>query len=385
MRIVLFTHPPFFNHQSMPRFTNMLAEGMRKRGHEVEIYSPEAFFFNLPLSSLFKKWLGYIDQLFIFPAIVKKRIKYNHNTLYIFTDHALSMWVPIVKHLPYVIICHDFLAQRSANGEIPQNLTGWTGRKYQGFIRKGYTLGENFISVSKKTQQDLHKFLGREPALSRVVYNGLNNDFVFMDIKTARQILNQKTKIDTFKGYILHVGGNLWYKNMSGVIKIYNSWRGSYCNSMPLLLIGSAHGADLQVEIKNSPYGDSIHLLSDIDDEYMNAAYSGASVLLFPSYAEGFGWPIAEAMASGCIVITTNEAPMTEVGGDAAVYISTRPISNSEDEAWAMKAAKILNQVINLPDSDRLEMLAKGYDNSKRFNRDNAMNQLEKIFFEILI
>jgi glycosyltransferase involved in cell wall biosynthesis len=384
MRIVLFAHPSFLAQQSMPRFTNMLAEGMRQRGYEVAIYSPEPRFFKLPAPGPLKKWLGYIDQFIIFPAIVKKRIKNHKDTLYIFTDHALGMWVPIIKHLPHVIICHDFLAQRSAKGGIPQNPTGWSGRIYQQLICNGYVKGANFISVSKKTQQDLHGFLGKTPAMSKVVYNGLNNNFTVIDVEISRQSLSKKTRIDLCNGYVLHVGGNQWYKNRTGVVKIYNEWRKTYNNDVPLLLIGSLPSPALDGEIEDSPYRASIYALTDIDDGYVNMAYSGASALLFPSYAEGFGWPIAEAMAAGCTVITTNEAPMTEVGGEAAIYIPVQPLDDHQVDIWAKKAARILNRVISLPDTERLKILAKGFENAQRFNTDNALDEFENAFGEIL-
>src|ERR1700760_4087106 len=187
MKIVLFAHPEFLRQQSMPRFTNMLADNFRGKGHEVTIYSPKAYFFNLPVPGFLKKWLGYIDQFLIFPSVVKKRIRKNSDTVYVFTDHALGMWVPIIKDLPNVVICHDFLAQRSANGEIPQNPTGLPGRIYQNLIRKGYSAADNFISVSKKTQEDLHRFLGRIPAISKVVYNGMNKKFSIINAEQARE------------------------------------------------------------------------------------------------------------------------------------------------------------------------------------------------------
>jgi len=382
MRIILFAHPSFLGHKSMPRYTKMLADGMSKRGHEVEVYSPGAFFFNLPVPTPIKKWLGYIDQLYIFPKIVKKRIKNNYDTLYVFTDHALSMWVPIVKHLPHIIICHDFLAQRSALGDIPQNPTSWTGRKYQQLIRKGYAQGVNFISVSKKTQQDLHKFLGYTPKISEVVYNGLNKDFVPINTKIARQVLEKKTNVDTSNGYILHVGGNNWYKNRVGVVKIYNTWRFLFKNTVPLFLVGELPDIELQEEINKSPFKANIYLLNDIGDDDINAAYSGATVLLFPSYAEGFGWPVAEAMASGCIVITTNDTPMTEVGGDAAIYIPVQPLTDKTNK-WETEAAVTLNRVVNLPDEERFKILKNGFENSERFNAKKALNILEKIFSNI--
>ncbi|WP_198660029.1 glycosyltransferase [Acidithiobacillus ferrivorans] len=57
-----------------------------------------------------------------------------------------------------------------------------------------------------------------------------------------------------------------------------------------------------------------------VDNENLRALYSGAALLLFPSLQEGFGWPIVEAQACGCLVATTNRAPMTAVGGQGDIY-----------------------------------------------------------------
>jgi glycosyltransferase involved in cell wall biosynthesis len=55
------------------------------------------------------------------------------------------------------------------------------------------------------------------------------------------------------------------------------------------------------------------------DSELLEALYNRAHALLFPSRFEGFGWPIAEAQACGCPVLTSNRPPMNEVSGDGAL------------------------------------------------------------------
>jgi glycosyltransferase involved in cell wall biosynthesis len=383
MKIVLFSHPAFLGQQSMPRFTNMLADNMRLRGHEVDIYSPKAYFHRLPLGGALKKWLGYIDQYLIFPILVKQRIKKNKADIYIFTDQALGIWVPIVKGFRHLIICHDFLAQRSAEGDIPQNPTGWSGRIYQKLIRNGYSSGENFVSVSQRSQHDLHHFLGKIPQLSKVIYNGLNKEFITLDQKVARDTLNTQTRFNFEKGYILHVGGNQWYKNRLGVVKIYNAFCTKYGVSIPLVLIGTLPSRQLQNEINLSPFKDNIQVFDSITDQYINVAYSGATVLLFPSIAEGFGWPIAEAMESGCPVITTNDSPMTEVGGAAAEYIPVMPLDENNVGEWALCAAEKLNKFILLRSAERQEIVNNGILNAKRFDTGFAMDEMEKTILEI--
>lgn len=151
MNLVFFTHPAFLGHQSMPRFAKMLEDGMKQRGHSVARWSPRPRLFALPSPRALRKWLGYIDQYFLFPIEVRSRIKDTiPDTLFVFADNALGPWVPLVKNRFHVIHCHDFLAQKSALGQISENPTSWTGRLYQKFIRRGYSTGKiSFLSLKK--------------------------------------------------------------------------------------------------------------------------------------------------------------------------------------------------------------------------------------------
>lgn len=383
MHIVFFTHPSFLQSQSMPRFAQTLTQGMKMRGHTIDVLSPEAFFYNLPVPQGVKKWMGYIDQYLLFPLKVQTYIRKNGSeTLFVFADQALGPWVPLVKDRPHVIHCHDFLAQLSALGKIPENITGKTGKMYQNYIRRGYQQGRNFISVSKKTQEDLHSMLKTPPALSEVVYNGLNQDFEESDVTVARKFIAKEIGINISNGYLLHVGGNQWYKNRRGVIEIYNAWRKNHHIKMPLLLIGNTPNDKLLSVYNSSPYQKDIYLLTGKSDAFVKQAYCGASVFLFPSLAEGFGWPIAEAMASGCPVITTGDAPMTEVGGAAAYYISRMPYP-LVNKNWANAAAEVVNKVLNLTAVERSAVIKSGVENANEFDSRNSLDTIENLYKRI--
>lgn len=370
----------------MPRYTAMLANGMKKRGHPVEVFTPESRMYNFSSSKNIKKWLGYIDQYILFPRQVQQQLQQHPNdTLYIFTDHALGPWVPLVAHRPHVIHCHDFLAQKSAEGLIADHRLAWTGRMYQKYIRGGYCKGKNFISVSQKTREDLHTFLYNEPSSSDVVYNGLNKVFSPQDPSEARRLLSQKIGRNMTQGYLLHVGGNQWYKNRLGVVEIYDAWRSGGKQPLKLLMIGEKPNKDLYHKATQSPYYSDIAFVDNLSDEYVRSAYAGASVFLFPSLAEGFGWPIAEAMACGCLVITTNEAPMTEVAGEAGFFIPRRPQCVEGIKNWALGAALMIDEVLWLSSMERRKVMDTSLVNAERFDRELALDKIEKIYQTILL
>lgn len=367
----------------MPRYANWLAKGMEERGHQVESWSPKAYFSALSNSSSLKKWLGYIDQYVIFPIQVKARLKkISKDTLFVFTDHALGPWVPLVKDRLHIVHCHDFLAQRSALGEIPENVTGRTGKIYQSYIRKGYSCGRNFISISRKTQADLHQMLPKSPLISEVVYNGLTRRFSPpTDVLESRINLSRETGIDLRAGFILHVGGNLWYKNRPGVVAAYDEWRQGSKQHLPLILIGDKPDDSLQAHINRSAHAADIHPLAGMPDDFTNKAYSAASLFLFPSLAEGFGWPIIEAMASGCPVITTDEAPMNEVGGKAAFYVSKMQIG--EESQWLKECASAIEWILHLSEAQKSEVVSSGLQNINRFSSESALDKVEQVYRQV--
>ena len=100
-----------------------------------------------------------------------------------------------------------------------------------------------------------------------------------------------------------------------------------------------------------------VKFITGLTDEQVCAIYNLAKVLLFPSLYEGFGWPIAEAFACGCPVITTNAAPMTEVGGSAAIYIPM--MTYTGDDTWPNICAAELRKFLEL-DTDQLKKIIEG-------------------------
>jgi len=364
----------------MPRFAAMIRDGMHARGHEVEEWSVPVVFGDRVAGGA-AKWLGYVDQFVLFPREVRRRLRNEpKDTLFVVTDQALGMWVPLVRERPHVIHCHDFLAQRSALGEFPENPTGWTGRQYQALIRRGYRMGRTFVSVSEKTREDLHRFLGRIPSRSVTVYNPLNNPFFPLPHEVALSRLAE-WRSELAGGYLVHVGGDQWYKNRPGVVAIYRAYCERVIAPVPLVMIGKFPSTALREEAADCANGGCVWFLSGLDDAQVHAAYAAATALLFPSLEEGFGWPIAEAQACGCPVITTAAAPMNEVGGRAATYIPRAPRQGSDAYSrWAEECAIIVEKIINLSSQERNANVRAGLENVIRFDRNAALDRYEAIY-----
>ncbi len=381
MNLIFLSHYSLQDGVSMPLFARFIANGMRARGHNVSLWHCPVIFGKLAKHSVVQKWLGYIDQFLLYPLILRMRVMLcSSDTLFVVTDHALGPWVPALAKRRHIIHCHDFLAQRSALGLIPENPTSFTGVWYQRLIRRGYRKGRNFVSISEATQHELHDFLQCIPKCSEIVYNGLNYPFgPLSDTESRNQLEGLITTKELEEGFILHVGGNQWYKNRIGVVEIYREYVRNTTYPLPLWLIGREPDSKLSAVINTVESPGTVRVLSRLITEQIHAAYNRAKITLFPSLAEGFGWPIAEAMACGCPVMTTNAAPMTEVADKAAAYIPRRPFDDQLSRAWALTSAKELAKLIG--DSDRLvQMQALGILNAQRFRSDLALDAYEVIY-----
>jgi len=385
MKLIIVSTPGSRVSQSMPRFATMLGKGMKTRGHDVEYWTSGSMFTNLlrPLPKQLHKWAGYADDFLIYPTILRSKVSsLSRDHLVIVADQGLGMWVPEITTLPHVVHCHDLLAIRSAQREFPENQISPTGRFYQSKIRSGLSTAANFISVSEATRNSLHSILGIPTGISEVIPNGLNRRLSPMPLEEAASYLRVPLP-STKERPIIHVGGNQWYKNREGVLQIYAAYAATEPHPAPLWMIGREPNPALQLLAKKVPAPGHIRFMTDVSDKELSAIYSLAAILLFPSLEEGFGWPVAEAMACGCPVITTGIAPMTEVGGDAAVYIPRAGLSSERSE-WANQCASVLRITLDLPQHTRNEMITRGLERASGFDLNVFLDRCEAVYRKIL-
>ncbi|MGR3274559.1 glycosyltransferase family 4 protein [Acaryochloris marina NIES-2412] len=382
LHIILFTHYSLYNlyGKSMSRFSELIAEGMEKRGHIVEYWKPPTVFgyFGKKIPFLYK-WLGYIDQYVLFPLLILWRIRYlPPNSLMVFSDQALGLWVPFVKDRPHVIHCHDFLALRGSLGEILHYSPGFMGRLYQRLIRWGFSQGKYFISVSKATQDDLHRLLQTPAKLSTVVHNPLNSPFSPLHPAKSWSELKELWPDGEDKKFIMHIGST-WYKNRLGVLQIFEQLAFDL-PEMHLIMISKPTNELLSWLNDHPQLNNRINFHHNITFRQLQALYSLAEALVFPSLYEGFGWPVLEALSCGCPVVTTNAQPMTEVGGDVAYYISTYPDSYDKQVDWAKQAADLLQEIFALPSDLKEAKNKEGIDHASGFSLEHSLLGYEQCY-----
>jgi glycosyltransferase involved in cell wall biosynthesis len=320
MKILLVANYENDRQESMQRFAGSMSDTLTRAGHTVRTVRPPSFVGRLrPAGHGIGKWLGYADKFAIFPPALKKAVPWA-DVVHI-CDHSNAFYTRHLGSVPHVVTCHDLLAIRSARGETSEPRTRWSGRKLQQMIANGLLKAQHVACVSDATRSDLLRVTGiPEQRVSRI-YNSLNYPYSRMETGQSAARL-RKLSIEASTPFLLHVGGNQWYKNRLGVLRIFASLKQiASLPALKLVMAGKPWTEEMRDFVANAGIAQSTLELPEVSNEDLRALYSSARFLLFPSLQEGFGWPIIEAQACGCPVITSNRVPMTEVGGEAAIYI----------------------------------------------------------------
>ncbi|MFC4700839.1 glycosyltransferase [Glaciecola siphonariae] len=378
MKVIFITHPNFMKSKSMPLFANMLKEMAQKEGIYEDTWCPKPVVYTAFFGEKVAKWLGYIDQYLIFPFLLYRRLsRIKTATLFVFTDQALGPWMPLFKKVPHVVHCHDLLALRSALGQISQNKTGLSGRIYQSLIKAGFQKASHFICITEKTRSDLCQFGKIEKKNTSVVHNPLHYDFFPMAREIAAGELEGKQIVESTQSFLLHISAGQWYKNLEGVIELYNLYSSTVVNPLPLVMvIPNSNIVTSYLDAKG--YDCDIRIHSNLSIETIHSLYSAASIFLFPSHQEGFGWPLIEAQACGCRVLTTTAPPMNEIAGDHSYYVDE--VQNEDIHEWAKKNCHILCKALNITGVDLEKERIKCLEWAKNFTKQKKFGEYLKVY-----
>jgi glycosyltransferase involved in cell wall biosynthesis len=233
-------------------------------------------------------------------------------------------------------------------------------------IRAGLRQADRIVCDSDATRRDVQRIV--HPGDYAVIPPGLSPIFarVPQHEALARLALLRPDSCDpaiwarvASGPYLLHVGGNQWYKNRAGVIDTYRALLERMPNAPPLVIVGKPLPRELADAVAAGSLQSRVVALNGVGDRELAAVYSRAALLLFPSLAEGFGWPVLEAMACGCRVVTSHRSPMTEVGGDAATYC---------DPENPKAAAAVVEAALREPETERRTRVSEGLSRAGRFS-----------------
>ncbi len=231
--------------------------------------------------------------------------------------------------------------------------------------KKILEISDHIICVSQNTKRDLMRYYDVDEKKISVVYHG--NTF-------QNFIHNKKNPIFQFK-YFLYVGGRKRYKNFFSVIEAFKKNKQIY-NEYKIICVGG--GKFLESEKKKLIENDidlrKIIFLDRTDDNNLFNLYKNATALIYPSFYEGFGMPIIEAMSIGCPVISSNTSSLTEVFGDAAISFSPSSIKELTNNL----------EKIAFDNDLKRKVIDLGYKQSKKFTWERCIDKTLTIYNKVI-
>jgi len=358
--------------QSMLRFAEMLQAGWRRRGVPAYLVQPEPWLARRTPSRL-RKWAVYVDQYVRFPGRAVKLARQagwnpGQPTVFHICDHSNSIYLRGLRGRRVVLTCHDLLAVRGAMGEATYCPASRMGKILQAMILSHLRRVPWVACDSAATAGDFRRLTGRGDD-SHIVVIPLALNAPFFPVAP----LAAGTRLAKYPGlleapFILHVGSGLLRKNRAGVLRSLalarEYWKGrAVFAGEPLQERERAVMRELKLP------DDAVMEIPHPDHDDLAALYSRAHALVFPSYCEGYGWPVLEAQACGCPVICSNVTSLPEVAGDAGILLAP------EDHGGYADAILSLSQY-----GERSKRIAAGLANAAQFGEAQMFDAYRKLY-----
>ncbi len=266
--------------------------------------------------------------------------------------------VPAFYKGEFVITVHDLILDHFPTGKatsLPLPLYYLKREGYKFITKKGIKRAEKIIVPSKATRDEIIKHYNAEKDKVKVIYEGF--DPKLLKGGNSSKLVSKK--------YILYVGNAYPHKNLPALLKAHAKIFEK--DGIELVCIGKKDF--FYQKIQRESYT-GVHFLHSIADPTLSEYYKGALCLVAPSFMEGFGLPLLEAMSLSCPVIASATPAFQEIAQDAAIYFDPHDIGDIQD-----KITKLLND-----QELRQTNIKKGLLRSREFSWEKAVSQTLEVY-----
>lgn len=296
---------------------------------------------------------------------VRQQLKQHKLDLY----HGLSNEIPIgLDHYPLkkVVSVHDLIYKH-----FPKQYSPFDRQIYNFKTKYACEHSDQVIAISESTKQDIMEFYQIPEEKIKVVYQTCSEHF-FQD-KSAALIEKVSNKYQLPQAYLLYVGSITERKNLLGILKAMTMLPKAM--EVPLVVIGGGrtYKQEVLTFIAQNKLTKYVHFIKPKNED-LPYIYQKASVFVYPSFYEGFGIPIIEALFSKTPVITSNCSSLPEAAGPDSLLV---------DPYLAEAIADAIDRV--LEDSAlQAQMIERGYKYAQQFRGEPLTQQLVEVYQSIL-
>jgi glycosyltransferase involved in cell wall biosynthesis len=260
--------------------------------------------------------------------------------------------VPPRCPIPTIAVVHDLIPL------VLPEIHSTRYRTFFGLTLKTLRWADRVACVSNHTRQDLLEHMPMLRNRSSVIYNGQHLEVAAGTSDVA----------SGFGRYLLYVGGHPPHKNVGRLLEAF-ALLGQEVPDLKLVLVGWGTATQLdqtRSAIRSLGLTQRVELLPSVSDAELSHLYANCTAFVFPSLYEGFGLPVAEALAHGVPVICSRAASLPEIAGDAAVYFNPESTADLTDK---------LRSVLGSPKlADTLRR--RGPAQAARFSWDRAAGEM---------
>ena len=283
--------------------------------------------------------------------------------------HGLSNELPLgiekVKNTKSIVTIHDLIFLRYPEFYKPIDRKIYTYK-----FKKACQVADSIIAVSECTKRDIIQFFGIDEKKIQVIYQGCDSSFQ----QTATDEVKAKAKelYQLPENYLLYVGSIESRKNLKLIVEALTK---TTCD-LPLIAVGkhTPYADEVQQYINENGLKERVKMLHNVDFTYFPAIYQMASLFIYPSFFEGFGIPILEALYSRVPVIGTTGSCLEEAGGNSSIYVNP---TDANEMASAIDRV-MLNKEL------RQQMIDSGVEYANNFSQEHLSKQMMEHYNSLL-
>jgi glycosyltransferase involved in cell wall biosynthesis len=278
--------------------------------------------------------------------------------------HATFVPAPFCS-TPAVFTMHD-----ASPFTHPQFYPDKIRRRLVPLIRRGLKTAKLILCVSEHCRQSTRELFHLPEEKLKVVHHGVSACFHPVEPSWACATVEQRFGIRS--PYLLYVGKLEARKNIRRLLEAFHQFRHETRSEMKLVLAGRRFWDLEDFDQTIAALGLAPHVveLGYVREEDLLALYGGASLLVFPTLWEGFGFPVLEAMKCGTPVVTSNISCLPEIAGGAAELV------NPMDVAQIARAMAFVTS----NSEARSEMIRKGLAQASRFSWEATAKQTVELY-----